>query len=661
MVFLFTAISCNKNSDNPTQSEPFTGNLSGIWIAEETINGSSQSGSFPQTRVEIFKISQSGNTLKIIMDDDTTQGEITGNTIKWKGTRLQNNVSVSIDFSAQISSDGKTFSGTGTWTAQSGGYSENGTITISAWISQKRNLKLSGQWEGTYSSFDGNGNGSFSVNLIQMDSLLAGTIKIPSLGIDGEEISGKIVDNCWSFGDINNRIKFIGIMDKDSLHYKGSYAYLSNDEGKWSAAKVSDSTARMLMVVKSFPITADYNSDLAYDGNYLWLYNDRKIRKYSTNGQLIDSLYTPGNYPVGLTCNGTSLVSADGEWGVNKIYFLSPDGSDVYKTPAGYFSGLALIGNDIWYLDQDGKKIIKSSKSGKVLQEISVDKPSTSSFAGLVYADNHLWYSAFDQSAGKMRIYKIDLNGNAVSSFLTDGFFSGGLSYDGTNLLFVSSSENKIYKYDLNGNLASEKDINLQRPSQIAYDGSNIWLLAAKDISSWQSGIYKLNSSYQVIDSVSLPGQNTSCFTWANNYIWVADQSSGKILRVNPNNGNYFTNPVTDLGYLCYGDSKIWGLDNMGGRIYNFSTSGNNVTSFSSPVENTRGIAIDGNVLWILFRNSNYKTALCKATIYGEKVEEFTTSFSEPTGLVFDGEYFWAIGQLTSFDPQRYLFKLKVK
>jgi sugar lactone lactonase YvrE len=657
---LFLGVSCDKKN-NITQQEEFSGNLSGVWIADEVINGTSTSGNYPRTRVEIFNIIQSSNSFKIIINsNDTSTGTLSGNTIKWKGSRVENDAVLTIDFSGQIAADSKSFTGTANWTSKSSSYSESGTVTISAWKNQNRKLKLSGQWQGTYNSFNGYGDGNFSVNIKQTESVLSGTITLPSLSLTEEEITGKVIDNCWSFGDIKGRIKFVGIMDNDSLHFRGSYTYASYDEGKWSIVKTSDSTAKMAAIVNFYPVSSDYNADLAYDGSYLWLVNNNKLFKYTKEGILVDSISAPGSYTTGLAYDGTNLIVADGKWGLNKIFTISKDGKDIIKIPVqGYISGLTKVGNNIWCIDMLQEKIYCISENGVILNEIAL--PDKNQLSGLTYAENYLWFSGFDFSAGEAKVFKMDLNGNIAGSFPIERILNGGMTYDGTNLLLVSSSDNKIYKYKTDGTLQSQIQVSLAYPSQIAYDGSNIWMIN----NSYQpeSMIYKLNSSGKIIDSLEAPGQGTGCITFADNYLWYYNSSSGKLIKVDLKGPGYFNTPAgIDLKYLDYSNSKFWALDNSENKVYSFSSNGKNVSSINSPVKNTTGIAVNENELWLLYRNDNYKYMLCKSGLSGTKTDEVTIKLDNTGGLLYDGEFFWTIGSTYSSSYSgNYLVKIKIQ
>jgi glutamine cyclotransferase len=73
---------------------------------------------------------------------------------------------------------------------------------------------------------------------------------------------------------------------------------------------------------------------MTYDGTYLWiLAGVDKIYKFSTEGNLIDTINSAGSYPVGLAFNGEQLLNADSRWGNSKIFKLDLTGSSIVTAP----------------------------------------------------------------------------------------------------------------------------------------------------------------------------------------------------------------------------------------------------------------------------------------------------------------------------------------
>jgi DNA-binding beta-propeller fold protein YncE len=119
-------------------------------------------------------------------------------------------------------------------------------------------------------------------------------------------------------------------------------------------------------VVQSSFSAAGSDGDLAWDGTYIWgCYHDwlgtAKICKYNTSGVLKTSFASPGDYPFGLTHDGTYLWHSDS---ANTIYKLGTAAGAVYGTfdttsidtsPRG----LAHDEPYLWLVGNDNKRIYK--------------------------------------------------------------------------------------------------------------------------------------------------------------------------------------------------------------------------------------------------------------------------------------------------------------
>lgn len=98
-------------------------------------------------------------------------------------------------------------------------------------------VDYSGTWQGTWTSSVHISSGTFSVNLSQDGNDLSGTITIPGISLINAPLSGKVIGERISFGDIDEIISFTGNRDNDLL-ISGSYIYPGeSDNGSWEAAK----------------------------------------------------------------------------------------------------------------------------------------------------------------------------------------------------------------------------------------------------------------------------------------------------------------------------------------------------------------------------------------------------------------------------------------
>jgi DNA-binding beta-propeller fold protein YncE len=177
-----------------------------------------------------------------------------------------------------------------------------------------------------------------------------------------------------------------------------------------------------------------YLTELAWDGDHLWLAeNDQdKIYKMNpSNGDLLQSFDAPGNEPSGLTWDGESLWCA--EWEEAMIYKLDPS-------------------------------------SGSIIEsfEAPEDQPT-----GLAWDGRYLWNA--DNALGK--IFKIDpSSGELIDSFDSPRIDPKGLTWDGQDLLVSITSEKKIYRIDhSNGMIVADFKGTAENNHGLAWDGQYIW------------------------------------------------------------------------------------------------------------------------------------------------------------------------------------------
>ncbi|EMR74853.1 hypothetical protein MBGDF03_00049 [Thermoplasmatales archaeon SCGC AB-540-F20] len=118
-----------------------------------------------------------------------------------------------------------------------------------------------------------------------------------------------------------------------------------------------------LWILKSFDIPAISPQGLTWDGNYLWTAdrNNGKIYKINpSNGNVVDSFDSPGDHPTGLAWDGDYLWNADD--GTNDIYKIDPSGGSVvcsFDGPDYYQAGLAWDGDYLWNAGDWNNKIYK--------------------------------------------------------------------------------------------------------------------------------------------------------------------------------------------------------------------------------------------------------------------------------------------------------------
>ncbi len=188
-------------------------------------------------------------------------------------------------------------------------------------------------------------------------------------------------------------------------------------------------TQSTLTIVSSLP-SPPFPTDLAWDGEYLWVAENDLDKIYQINsstGVVIHSFNAPGSEPSGLTWDGLYLWCTD--WNNNIIYQInSSTGAVVYSfnSPGPRPTGLAWDGQYLWNADNALGTIYKINASiGAVVA--SFDSPSIDP-RGLAWDGQFLWVSIIPEA----KIYAIDpSNGVVVDSLPDPGGYTSGLAWDG--------------------------------------------------------------------------------------------------------------------------------------------------------------------------------------------------------------------------------------
>ncbi len=233
LLIIFSSCEKEENSDIKDVKR----DISGFWIVNETIVGNCSGTTKTDQKMEIFKIKQQDNNLKVTIypNGDEIDGTIDGTKISWEGTLPSGKGKVDISFTGTITDNNKA-KGTATWEWYKGTYRCSGTTTLNANKVITKKVNFEGKWTGTWTNKDNSISGTFSANVTQTDTLLTGTIDVPLINLTNEDLKGFVSGNVVYFGDINNKIKFIGTINEDSGI--GTYSYMSlSDEGSWTGTR----------------------------------------------------------------------------------------------------------------------------------------------------------------------------------------------------------------------------------------------------------------------------------------------------------------------------------------------------------------------------------------------------------------------------------------
>lgn len=237
-------LSCSGGGgDGGTSLQTPSTDLSGTWSVQETVNGNCQGSTYPEIKTYTAIATQSGNdfTFTDTSDNTTKSGTISGSAISIKESTPSGSGTLTGDFSGAVSSDGNTFSGSGTWTWASSSYSCNGTSDVSATRSSSASaaINVAGTWNGTWNSTSPPLSGGFTAVVSQSGSTLGGTISVTGIvSISNATLTGTVTGSTMTFGDINNEITFTGTVNSSADSASGSYTYPAlNNTGSWSGSK----------------------------------------------------------------------------------------------------------------------------------------------------------------------------------------------------------------------------------------------------------------------------------------------------------------------------------------------------------------------------------------------------------------------------------------
>jgi len=207
--------------------------------------------------------------------------------------------------------------------------------------------------------------------------------------------------------------------------------------------------------------------------------------------------------------------------------------------------------------------------------------------------------------------------GEILLQFAAPGPSPAGLAFDGQHLWVGDNSTDKIYKLDpTNGKVLATLSAPGGEVRGLTFDGQNLWTL--DNISRRLCQVDRAKGA--ILSHVTAPTLQTrgqthelNGLTWDGEYLWsgiVAGWSS-RMNQVDPKTGAvkkfYFTK-----GYpraLASDGTYIWNATDNGGKslglVYKYKLSdGLFVSQFDTPGNYPTGLALDGQCLWCVDRET---------------------------------------------------------
>jgi hypothetical protein len=170
----------------------------------------------------------------------TLTGTISGATVAFSGDIPQEGGTLALRFSGTLAIDTDSITGSSTWTWTDGSYSCSGTTDVVATKQTQAVQDVSGTWQGTWQSTVYSLSDTFSATITQNGNTLSGTISVPYIGMMNAQLTGTYTQNNITFGDINHIITFTGSVanDQNALTASGTYTYPSvSDHGNWQGSR----------------------------------------------------------------------------------------------------------------------------------------------------------------------------------------------------------------------------------------------------------------------------------------------------------------------------------------------------------------------------------------------------------------------------------------
>ena len=146
-----------------------------------------------------------------------------------------------------------------------------------------------------------------------------------------------------------------------------------------------------------------------------------------------------------------------------------------------------------------------------------------------------------------------------------------------------------------------------------------------------------------VLKIINTPGPLPTGLTFDGKYLWLADASTDKIYKINPESGEVVSNfdsPGFHPEGLAWDGKYLWHVDAAEKYMYQIDPSnGKALKVLESNSPNPRDLAWDGKYIWMVDYKSDQILKVSPED--GMMVQIIPSPAGEPTGIAFDGKYLW--------------------
>ena len=194
-------------------------------------------------------------------------------------------------------------------------------------------------------------------------------------------------------------------------------------------------------------------------------------------------------------------------------------------------------------------------------------------------------------------------------------------------------------------------------PKGLAWDGEYLW-----NSDNSTDTIYKLNpSDGSVVSSFDSPGSDPRGLTWDGEYLWAVEGEEITIYKLNPADGDTLSSLHPDIplyekyttllsGLAWDGSHFFYSYFIMLDTLYSYSCMIQRINPVNSEIDEydcfdiAPDLTYDGTYLWHSKWNLGYPNngiVKKREMPYYKPVVGFLTPGYSPTGLTWDGNYFW--------------------
>jgi len=154
-----------------------------------------------------------------------------------------------------------------------------------------------------------------------------------------------------------------------------------------------------------------------------------------------------------------------------------------------------------------------------------------------------------------------------------------------------------------------------------------------------------------VVLTIASPGPSPQGLAWDGEYLWVADDSTNTIYKLDPSDGNVVacipTGGASPRG-LAWDGGHLWNADDSSHLLYGTDpATGRAVSVVRTPVMETKrgtsllgGLAWDGRHLWSGFI-AGWSSRMNRTDTCDGSVNRFIFTKGVPSGLASDGMHIW--------------------